>query len=208
MDKNYGLYMCNMSRRLVGRQSYTKPSEYLTNDEEIFEDFLNYFFSDSKKVFGNFSNQWDKREFIALNYKIDSTPVTTFLSRVEQDRNYFRLNCFDMYTTFDTSVYKLFEYLELEINNDRYKEWVTVYHTWKKHHYKRLRFMWYVDEIVDDILYNRPRNLIDFDFDLLQEAIIQQKLIKNYNLNLKNWQLERFINTQQLHSLLEPNIHA
>ena len=68
--------------------------------------------------------------------------------------------------------------------------------------------MWYVDEIVDDILYNRPRNLIDFDLDLLQEAIIQQKLIKTYNLNLKNWQLECFTNTQQLHSLLEPNIHA
>ena len=101
-----------------------------------------------------------------------------------------------------------FEYLELQIDNDRYKEWVTVYHNWKTNHYKSLRFMWYVDEIVDDILYNRPRNLKNFKLDLLQEAIIQQKLIKNYNLNLKNWQLERFISTQQLHSLLEPNFHA
>jgi len=208
MDKNYGLYMSNMSRREGGVPSHFKPSRMLTNDEDIFDDFLNYFFSDSKEVFSNLNNVWDKREFIALNYRMDSKPVTAYLNNVEQDRSYFRLNCFDMYTTFDTSVYKLFEYLELEINNDRYKEWVTVYHTWKKHHYKRLRFMWYVDEIVDDILYNRPRNLIDFDLDLLQEAIIQQKLIKTYNLNLKNWQLERFTNTQQLHSLLEPNIHA
>jgi hypothetical protein len=67
--------------------------------------------------------------------------------------------------------------------------------------------MWYVDEIVDDILYNRPRNLLDFELDLLQEAIIQQKLIKNYNLNLQNWQLDKFTNTQQLHKLLEPNVH-
>jgi len=208
MDKNYSLYMSTVSRRAGGRQSYTKPSEYLANDEEIFEDFLNCFFSDSKKVFGDLSNQWDKREFIALNYKIHSTPVTTFLSRVEQDRNYFRLNCFDMYTTFDTSVYKLFEYLELEINDDRYNQWLVVYHQWKKVHYKSLRFIWYLDEIVDDILYNRPRNLKDFELDLLQEAIIQQKLIKNYNLNLKNWQLECFTSTQQLHNLLEPNSHA
>ena len=208
MDKNYGLYMCNMSRREGGVPSLTKPSRELYNDEDIFDDFLNYFFSDSKEVFGNLNNVWDKREFIALNYEIDSKPVTAYLNSVEQDRSYFRLNCFDMHTTFDHSVYDFFEYLELQIDNDRYKEWVTVYHNWKTNHYKSLRFMWYVDEIVDDILYNRPRNLKDFKLDLLQEAIIQQKLIKNYNLNLKNWQLERFISTQQLHSLLEPNFHA
>lgn len=208
MDKNYGLYMSNMSRREGGVISLTKPNRVLTDDDEIFEDFLNFYFSDSKEVFGNLNNIWDKREFIALNYKIDCKPVTAYLNKVEQDRSYFRLNCFDMHTTFDHSVYNLFKYLDLEIVDERYTQWISVYHRWNKNHYKRLRFLWYIDEIVEDILYNRPRNLIDFELDLLQEAIIQQKLIKNYNLNLKNWQLERFKSTQQLHSLLEPNIHA
>ena len=208
MDKNYGLYMCSMSRREGGVISLTKPNRVLTDDDEIFEDFLNFYFSDSKEVFGNLNNIWDKREFIALNYKIDCKPVTAYLNKVEQDRSYFRLNCFDMHTTFDHSVYNLFKYLDLEIVDERYTQWISVYHRWNKNHYKRLRFLWYIDEIVEDILYNRPRNLIDFELDLLQEAIIQQKLIKNYNLNLKNWQLERFKSTQQLHSLLEPNIHA
>ena len=44
--------------------------------------------------------------------------------------------------------------------------------------------------------------------DLWQEAIVQHILIYKYNLNLKNWQLKKFPdNTQDLHKLLETNIH-
>lgn len=210
MDKNYGLYMSNMSRREGGLLSFTEPKRLLYDDDEIFNDFINCYFSDSKKIF-DLDNVWDKREFIALNYDIAKSnlkPITAFISKFEEDQNYFRLNCFDLFCTFATSVFHLFEYLNLEIDTNRYTKWLSVYHKWNKNHYKRLRFIWYIDEIVDDILYNRPRNLLDFELDLLQEAIIQQKLIKNYNLNLQNWQLVKFTNTQQLHKLLEPNIHA
>jgi hypothetical protein len=209
MDKNYPLYMSNMSRREGGVLSFTEPKHFLYDDDEIFDDFINCYFSDSKEFF-DLNNVWDKREFIALNYDIAKSnmkPITAFISKFEEDQNYFRLNCFDLFCTFETSVYNLFKYLNLEIIDDRYTKWLSVYHKWNKNHYKRLRFIWYIDEIVDDILYNRPRNLLDFELDLLQEAIIQQKLIKNYNLNFKNWQLDKFTNTQQLHKLLEPNVH-
>ena len=50
-------------------------------------------------------------------------------------------------------------------------------------------------------------DLTRFDLDVIQEAFIQRELIYKHNLNLKTFQLEKFINTQQLHNLLEPNIH-
>ena len=42
----------------------------------------------------------------------------------------------------------------------------------------------------------------------LEQAFTQHKLICKHNLNLKTQQLETFTNTQQLHNLLEPNIHT
>jgi hypothetical protein len=47
-----------------------------------------------------------------------------------------------------------------------------------------------------------------FNLDFYKEVIIQNALLYKQNLNLKNWQLEKFpANTQDLHKLLEPNIH-
>lgn len=208
MDKHYGLYMCNMSNRAGAIPSFTEPKYFLTDDNEILNNFMECYFSDSKEFF-DLNNIWDKREFIALNYdlvKCKLQPITAFLNDVEKNQNYFRLNCFDLYCAFETTVYTLFKYLDLELDANRYTLWLNTYQKWKKFHYNRLRFIWYLDEIVEDILYNRPRNLIDFELDLLQEAMIQQKLL-TYNLNLQNWQLDKFRNTQQLHKLLEPNIH-
>jgi hypothetical protein len=50
-------------------------------------------------------------------------------------------------------------------------------------------------------------DLTRFNLDLMQEACIQHHLIYNYNLNFKTWQLEKFSDTKQLHSLLELNTH-
>jgi hypothetical protein len=51
-------------------------------------------------------------------------------------------------------------------------------------------------------------DISDYNFEFYQEAIIQHIMIYKYGMNFKLWQLEKFPdNTQDLHKLLEPNIH-
>ena len=113
----------------------------------------------------------------------------------------------DLWTQFDLTVIKLFKYLELGIDLSRWDHWLEVYTKWKKIHYQRIRFVMYFDTIIQYILQGKSMDLESFDLDIVQESAIQHILIYNHNLNLKTWQLTKFLNTQQLHALLETNTH-
>jgi len=77
---------------------------------------------------------------------------------------------------------------------------------WQKKQLDLLDFCYNQPHIVDAIVNNLYYE-IDLTFD--QEIIIQHCLIYQHGLNLKTWQLEKFPNnTQDLHKLLEPNIHS
>ena len=117
------------------------------------------------------------------------------------------LNTFELYNLLDQTIDQLFDFLEIEIDKTRRTHWTEIYNKWKKLHIRRLKFVWYFDTIVNYIVDGYHMDLLNFDLDLVQEATIQHSLIYKYNLNLKTFQLEKFINTKQLHNLLEPNIH-
>jgi hypothetical protein len=70
-----------------------------------------------------------------------------------------------------------------------------------------VRFVWYFEIILDNIIKGVNFDLQRFHLDISQEAAIQQALICRHNLNLKTWELIKFENTRQLHMLLEANIH-
>jgi hypothetical protein len=68
-----------------------------------------------------------------------------------------------------------------------------------------LEFCYNYKHIVDSVV-NNWYYQIDLTFE--QEVVIQHCLIYQHNLNLKTWELTKFpSNTQDLHKLLEPNIH-
>jgi hypothetical protein len=191
-----------------GVPSWFDSSDLLINDDDIYEDFINYFFKDSKILFQQqqLVNKWDQREFLALNLR-PFDPVT--LNDVfDYDISHYALDTSDLYNTFDHSVKDLANYLEIKIDFARYDSWHKVYCTWKKIHTQQQLFTWYFDRIIDYIINGHNLDLTRFELDIVQEATIQHTLIYKHNLNLKTWQLEKFKNTQQLHNLLEPNIHA
>jgi hypothetical protein len=93
------------------------------------------------------------------------------------------------------------------MDEDRYQKWLPIYNIWKRNHTTGLRFSWYFESIINNILQGIDFDLVRFDLDIQQEAAIQHVLIYKHNLNLKTWQLTKFTNTKQLHQLLEPNTH-
>jgi len=201
------LYQVGYKNRVGYSKKYTDRNIILTDSNEIFDDYIDYFFKDSKEKWDKLglTDIWDKREFIALNINFKKT--VSINTEINNTNKFYVLNCMDLFTTFDITVYKLFEYLNLIVNPDRFKKWNIVYAKWKKVHYNRVRFVWYFNSIIANIITGKAMDLTSFDLDIMQEAAIQRELIYAHSLNLKTWQLEKFTNTKQLHNLLEPNLH-
>lgn len=200
----------NAKRNCLYDQKYqgrVLMSEFENWDQQH-EHFVNSFFSKDSQIWKdqNLNEIWDKREFLALNLRpFESQSISQYF---KPTMNYYSLDAEDLWTCFDETVKDLFAWLEIDIVEHRYKKWIKIYQEWKKFHSSRLRFCWYFDKIIQNIVQGTSMNLDRFDLDLVQEAVIQHVLIYKYNLNLKTWGLEKFHNTLQLHSLLEKNSHT
>jgi hypothetical protein len=176
--------------------------------EEQHQDFIDTFFIDSKLKWEQLglTDTWDHREFLALNLRPFDT--ITIVPNVDQTKEHYPLDCFELFNNFDKTVVSLFDFLELKIDADRWEPWLTVYNQWRELHTDRILFVEYFDQIIDSIINNYYMELSRFKLDIVREAVIQHVLLYKHGLNFKTWVLEKFPdNTQDLHTLLEPNIY-
>jgi len=199
--RNYPLYHARYNPRA---KRPTKQGNYIDDADLLYNLFLKEYFQDSKIYWENLglTNIWDKREFIALNFR-----PFKLLPQLDFNTNCYQIDSMDLWCNFDLSVRDLFDHLELQIDETKFGYWCSMYHEWKKFHHNNLKFVWQFSTIIQSILKNKYIDLTKFNLDIVQEATIQHELLYKYNLNLKTWQLEKFIDSQQLHSLLEPNIY-
>ena len=204
-QKNNLCVVSQAGRKLTHK--FTAPELRNNSFDEQHEDFVEYFFKESADYWKHqgLTNIWDQREFLALNFR----PFTniSIAPYIDRTRTNYELDCVELYTIFDSTVDRMFKYLNIKIDYERKKSWLLVYNEWKKIHQDRLNFSWHFDKIIECILSGYYLDLTRFNLDLLQEACIQHQLIYRHNLNLKTWKLDKFNNTQQLHQLLETNQH-
>jgi hypothetical protein len=203
LNKKDILYRCGKNKRNIGRHLTDKHQFYKTETDQ-FNHFLETYFSKENYNLWDENNIWDYREYFALN--IDPYHYTQYMEPyIKKIENKFCIDAFELFENFD--VEKLFDYLQLEINKNRYVNWLEVYKKWQTIHEKKVAFSKSFEIIIKKILHNHPMDLLQFDLDIVQEAAIQRSLIYDYNLNLSGWKLDKFVSCQQLHQLLEPNIH-
>lgn len=176
--------------------------------DEQNENFIDYFYGSDKKHWQDvlkLNHIWDLREFLALNLRPFRQPLLdkTHLS----SREYFLLHSADCWLNLDQSIHEIFQYIEAKIDQERWNHWIDVYKKWKLLHQNRIKFSWYFNDIINAIINGDNLDITRFDLDLYQEAAIQHVLLYQHNLNIKTHNVDKFHNTSQLHSLLEPNIH-
>lgn len=146
---------------------------------------------------------WDKREMLALGLRPYDTDIFQSVGWADQ---HLRIDCQQLWHDTQHCVTEIMEYLNIPLASDRMRSWLPVAQQWQQIQIRQLNFGWQVDDIVNCIVNGWYRSLPNLT--LTEEAIIQHLLIYRHGLNLKTWQLEKFPNnTQQLHQLLEPNIH-
>lgn len=190
---------------------HIEPNQRLSGIEvdmfqhSMLNEFLKTYFNDSIDKFDK--NIWDIRELIALNFeylKVDRT----YLNEIDRSINHLYVDSRDLWYNGESCLHRIFEYLGKTIVPERLEHWRNVYREWQSTQINILQFNWYLPTVVESIV-----NGYDFDLDflnltLIQEGVIQGQLIKDYNLNLKCYKLEKFpSNTKDLHLLLEKNTH-
>lgn len=193
------LFYCKYKKRALGK---------FQNEDAYYQHFIDTYYANSEQQWPSITtdNIWDKRELYALVFRpFEQQKIKDFYTVVQP---HFLLSTTDLWTSFDRTVLDLMDYLELTVDKAGYENWINVYKHWQSLLHDRLRFCWYFDEIINAILENRYIDLQRFELDIMRESAILHRLIHKHNLNLKSWQLEKFSNTQQLHNLLEPNIHS
>lgn len=206
LENQHPLYNVSFKNRALTLRFDDRNKFYSTFEEQR-EGFIRYFFNDSLKKWQELklTSIWDQREFLALNLR--PLDVIKIKDNIDLTLPHYNLNSFDLYCTFDKTIEQLFKFLNIEICHKRILNWIKVYNQWKKLHYERMQFCWYFDVIIDYIRKGNDMDLTRFNLDIVQEACIQHHLIYYHDLNFKTWNLEKFINTKQLHNLLEKNIH-
>lgn len=169
--------------------------------KEIFNEYINTFFSNS--IDYNSKPIWDIREIVAL----DIRPYDEkFKKSLGFNLPYYHIDFRMWWADPMSSIIDIANFLEIKINNSRWEKWKDVCIQWKNNHKHYLEFYFSIDHIIDSIINGWYFKLPVLSFS--EEAIIQHILIYKHGLNLKTWELEKFpSNTQDLHKLLEHNIH-
>lgn len=201
VDPNYSLYFLNV-RSLEKKQF---DSGIPKDSSELQEDFQKAFFSTSVRRWKEFNldSIWDHRERLALDmrpfeFKQNYLPNLT--------RPHLWLTSSELWFQGPTTIKRILNYLNLTLDTDRWHRWLPIYYKWQEIQLDFLAFDFKFDHIIESIIKNWYYNLGELSF--YQEVAIQHALIYRHNLNLKTWQLEKFpSNTQDLHKLLESNIH-
>lgn len=201
------LYSVSYEERAL-HYKFSNHSEINVSFKEQRENFIDYFYKDSLEFWKQqgLGEIWDQREFLALNMR--PLKPMSIKENVNLTRPHFYLNSFDLYSTFEHTTDLLFEHCNLDLDKTRLSNWQTTYRKWQGIHRSKMIFSWYLPDIVDYIINGYDMDLRRFNLDLMQEACIQHFLIYQHGLNLKTWQLEKFISTKQLHNLLELNPHT
>lgn len=174
-------------------------------DTEYYKEILELYYEESLKQYDEMTD-WDLREIMSLSLIPENDNDYKKSFPLEKPHKFIPIENFWNYG--DEVMVQVLDFLELSLNYNKLDHWLTIYKKWQKQNFKILNFMYSFDHIVESIVNNWNFDLKQFNLTLRQEAIIQSQLIKQYNLTIKNWQLNKFPdNAKDLHSLLEENFH-
>lgn len=199
-DPRVALYH-QFSRQL---DRFTANSQKPTSAQDLVDEIQLLYFKNSIDTWKemNLTDVWDVRERMAL----DIRPFDRVSPAIDLQHPHQWVNCLDLWTRTEHTIKNILSYLELNIDTDRLSQWLPICQQWQQKQLAILEFCYNQPHIVDAIVNNWPYR-IDLTFE--QEVLIQHFLIYQHGLNLKTWQLTKFpSNTQELHKLLEPNIHS
>ena len=152
------------------------------------------------------TNIWDCREREALCVRPFDTDLIMEDIEINFTKSHLYVEAEAMWYSGKNTIKKIMKFLNIPIDETAWEQWTMVYYKWQQIQLDILEFVINFDHIINSIVNNWHYDIGELTFE--QEVIIQHCLIYKHGLNLKTWQLEKFPpDAQELHKLLEPNIH-
>jgi hypothetical protein len=182
--------------------------EYCEDQQTLRNDIDHAFFQDSVDQWTalGLTDVWDIRERMALNMRPFSRQDLQNFKDLGVKQKHFWIDCQQLWYDGKNVMIDLLNHVGLDLDQSRLAEWDAIYAKWQQIQIKHLKFDYVFDHIIDCIINNIYYELPKLTLE--QEAAIQHTLIYKYSLNFKTWNLKQFPNnTQDLHNLLEANIH-
>lgn len=179
-----------------------------TTLEELDREFQEMFYATSKATWTDLglTSVWDERERRALDLRPYNNHEFNHRHHLPLDLPHLHITTAELWTQGETVIQQIMQFCELDIVPQRWQSWVKIHQQWQDNLKNETSFCFQLDTIINSIVNNWYYELGDLTF--MQEVLIQHLLIYQHNLNLKTWELSKFPpNTQDLHKLLEPNIH-
>jgi len=176
--------------------------------EELDQEFQDLFYASSKKTWAelNLTNVWDERERRALDLRVKSSNANPE-NTMPFELPHLQFTNTELWTQGESVIQRVMKFCELEIQQDRWQSWLSVHKQWQSRLSQEASFCFRLPTILKSIVNGWYYDMGELTF--MQEVAIQHFLIYKHNLNLKTWELSKFPrNAQDLHKLLEPNIHS
>ena len=204
LPKHHHLYYTKLEPRSL-RKKWRDPTQFNETAKQQHEDFIEYFFGSDLRQWQSLdlNEIWDQREFLALNLRPELT--ASFADSAFTDHDHYGLIAGDHWFCLDRAICYLLDHLGLRRDMQQWNRWMDIYPKWSAIHYERMQFVWAFDQIMQSILHGRNMDLQRFNLDIVREAVIQHYLLYQHNLNLRSHGINKFVDTYQLHQLLEPN---
>lgn len=118
--------------------------------------------------------------------------------------NLLFLDCKDWWVDGLKIMEKIFNFLELSICQHRVSDWVTIYKEWNKLFLKYDKFEKLLPIIAESVVKGKKFNLETLDLNIIEEALILEKLMLEYGVRLKIKNLDIFPkNTLDLHNFIK-----
>lgn len=179
-----------------------------TTLDELDAEFQDLFYADSKRAWQdqNLNSIWDERERRALDLRPYDSILSTRENLIPFELPHLHITTAELWTQGESVITRVMKFCDLPIDQNRWEYWTNIYSQWKQLLEPKVSFCYRLPLILKSIINNWYYEIGELSF--MQEVLIQHLLIYKYNLNLKTWGLNKFpSNTQDLHKLLESNIH-
>lgn len=179
-----------------------------TTVEQLDQEFQEMFYANSKKTWTELglTSIWDERERRALDLRPYDNLEHKYRHHLPLDLPHLHITTAELWTQGETVIQRIMQFCELDIVPQRWQSWVNIHQQWQDNLRNETSFCFRLGTIMNSIINNWYYDLGELTF--MQEVLIQHLLIYQHNLNLKTWDLSKFPpNAQDLHKLLEPNIH-
>lgn len=198
-DPSLNLYF--LSVRSLDR--FMLRNHSVNHESELIAEYHNTFFQNNFNRWQT-HNTWDVRERLALDFRPFDRIEDRYLLNFSHPHLW--INSAELWNHGTDTILNIMNFLDLPVHAKKWKQWLPIYQNWHLMQQQHLKFAYQFNHIIDAIVNNYYYKLEKLS--LQQASVIQHALIYQHNLNLKTWQLDQFpSNTQDIHKLLEPNIH-